>query len=390
MKTRFKLEGTPEQIELVRAIGSKNLQVSIEAQQALAASAGPVIQKLLLTKGTVAAIYEDMPYDEDDSPSFPLDLYYGTTDGNIVVYSQQSSGGLASSQVTGNQEMKFMTYTLDSAVSFNKRYARKSRLDVIGGAIEHMINEVLIRQEKMGWSVVLKAGAEASTTPKGGSALKHVIRAATAGVFNVDDLSSLMTRHVRLNESYSGNTPEGVYSNGPTDLYVSPEITGQIRAFAYNPMNTRSGVLAGTSSAGYTSSVVALPESMREEIYKNAGMQNIFGVNIVQMIEMGVSKKYNTLFDYYANAGSYTYATLAGGGSAAFADASQQLLIAIDNSRRAFLRPVARGTEAQGATFTVLPDDQWNLARLDKAGFFGSLEEGRVCLDARSTSGIIV
>ena len=136
--------------------------------------------------------------------------------------------------------------------------------------------------------------------------------------------------------------------------------------------------------------ICALPESMREEIYKNAGMQNIFGVNIVQMIEMGVSKKYNTLFDYYANAGSYTYATLAGGGSAAFADASQQLLIAIDNSRRAFLRPVARGTEAQGATFTVLPDDQWNLARLDKAGFFGSLEEGRVCLDARSTSGIIV
>lgn len=390
MKTRFTLDGTAEQNELVRAIGSKNVQVSIEAQQALAAAAGPVIQKLLLTKGTVSAIYTDMPYNEDDAPSFPLDLYYGSTDGNIVVWSQSSNGGLASSQVTGNSEMKFMTYTLDSAVSFNKRYARKSRLDVVGGAIEHIINEVLIRQEKMGWSVILKAASEASTTPKGGSALKHVIRAATAGVFGIDDLSSLITRHVRLNESYSGNTPEGVYSNGPTDLYVSPEIKGQIRAFAYNPMNTRAGVLSGTSGAGYTSSVVALPEAMREEIYRNAGMQSIFGVNIVQLVEFGIGKKYNTLFDYYANLGSYTYTTGAGSGSAAFAGATTEIALAIDNSRGSYLRPIARGTENGGSTFNLLPDDQWNLARLDKAGFFGSLEEGRVCIDSRSTSGLIV
>lgn len=390
MKTRFKLNGTPEQLALVQAIGSKNVQVSMEAQQALAAAAGPVIQSLLMTKGTVSSIYTDMPYNEDDAPSYPLDLYYGTSDGNITVWSQQTNGGLATSQVTGNQEMKFMTYTLDSAVSFNKRYARKSRLDVIAGAIQHLINEVLIKQEKMGWSVIMKAAAEASTTPKGGSALKHVIRSATAGVFNVDDLSSLMTRHVRLNESYSGNTPESVYSNGPTDLYVSPEIKGQIRAFAYNPMNTRAGVLSGTSGSGYASSVVALPDNMREEIYRNAGMQNIFGVNIVQLVELGSTKKYNVLFDYYANAGSTAYTKLDGTGSAVFANATEQLLLAIDNTREAYVRPVARGTESGGATFQVLPDDQWNTARLDKAGYWGVLEEGRVCIDARSTSGIIV
>jgi hypothetical protein len=391
-KATFKLKETAQQIALVNAMGSKNTQVSMDAQQALAAFLGPVIQKVLSTKGTAAAIYKDAPYDEDDSPSYPLDLYYGELDGYVTVWSQQMAGGLPTSQVTGNQEMKFMTYSLDSAVSFNKRYARKSRLDIVSAAIERMINEVLITQEKEAWNVITKAVAEATTTPKSGSALNHVLRANTADSFVINDLNDLMTRHDRLNESYSGNTPTDVFSNGPTDLYVSPEIVGQIRAFAFNPLNTKAGVLSGTDSAGYADSSVPLPESMREEIFRNAGMQNIYGVNIVKLIEFGVGKKYNDLFDTFA--GSTTYAELDGTNSGVFAGASEEILVAIDNTRGAFIRPVARGghdmTSETGATFQVLPDDQFNLSRVDKAGFWGHLEEGRVCLDGRAVSGIIV
>jgi len=391
-KATFKLKETPQQIALVNAIGSKNTQVSMDAQQALAAFLGPVIQKVLMTKGTASAIYQDAPYDEDDSPSYPLDLYYGELDGYVTVWSQHMAGGLPTSQVTGNQEMKFMTYTLDSAVSFNKRYARKSRLDVISGAVERMINEVLIEQEKNAWSVIMKALGEASTTPKNGSALRHAIRANTANSFVINDLNDLMTRHDRLNESYSGNTPTEVFSNGPTDLYVSPEIVGQIRAFAFNPLNTKAGVLSGTDTAGYADSSVPLPESMREEIFRNAGMQNIYGVNIVKLIEFGINKKYNDLFDTYA--GATSWAKLDGTGGSAFSSATDEVCVAVDNTRGAFIRPVARGghdmTEDTGATFQVLPDDQFNLSRVDKAGFWGHLEEGRVCLDGRAISGIIV
>jgi hypothetical protein len=387
MKATFKLKETPEQIALVQAIGSKNTQVSMDAMQALAAFLGPVIQKVLMTKGTVAAIYQDAPYNSDDSPSYPLDLYYGEVDNYVTVWSQHAAGGLPSSQVTGNQEMKFMTYTLDSAIHWNKRYARKSRLDIISKAIQRMVNEVLIKQERNGWAVVLKALAEAATTPKDGSALKHVLRANTADSFALNDLNDLMVRHVRLNESYSGNSPDDVYSEGPTDLYVSPEIVGQIRAFAFNPMNTKAGVLSGTSGQGYTSTSVPLPENMREDIYKNAGMSNIFGVNITQMVELGSGKKYNKLFDNFAAATQYD--KLDGSGDAVFTESSEEILIAVDNSREAFIRPVARDSE-NGGTFGVLPDDQWNLARLDKAGFWGNMEEGRVCLDGRAISGIIV
>jgi|TARA_R110000765_G_scaffold27216_1_gene66243 hypothetical protein len=387
MKATFKLKETPEQIALVQAIGSKNSQVSMDAMQALASFLGPVIQRVLMTKGTVAGIYEDAPYNSDDSPSYPLDLYYGEVDNYVTVWSQHAAGGLPSSQVTGNQEMKFMTYTLDSAIHWNKRYARKSRLDIISKAIQRMVNEVLVKQERNGWAVVLKALAEASTTPANSTALKHVLRANTADSFVLNDLNDLMVRHVRLNESYSGNSPDDVYSEGPTDLYVSPEIVGQIRAFAFNPMNTKAGVLSGTSGEGYTSSVVPLPENMREEIYRNAGMSNIFGVNITQLVELGLGKKYNKLFDNFAAATQYD--KLDGSGDAVFTESSEEILIAIDNSREAFIRPVARDAE-NGGTFAVQPDDQWNLNRLDKAGFWGNMEEGRVCLDGRAVSGIIV
>ena len=41
---RLKLKNTPEQIELVKAMGSKDVSVSREAQEAFAAFLGPVIQ----------------------------------------------------------------------------------------------------------------------------------------------------------------------------------------------------------------------------------------------------------------------------------------------------------------------------------------------------------
>jgi len=72
---RLKLKNTPEQIELVKAMGSKDVSVSREASEAFAAFLGPVIQQVINQASTSGAIYQDASYDEDDHPSFPLDLY---------------------------------------------------------------------------------------------------------------------------------------------------------------------------------------------------------------------------------------------------------------------------------------------------------------------------
>ena len=385
---KLKLKNTPEQVELIKALGSKNPAIAREASEAFAAFLGPVIQQVLLQAGTAGNIFVDAPFNEDDSPSYPLDLYYNEGVGNISVWSQTMAGGLPTSMVSGGQELKIATYRLDSAVGFLKKYARRSRLDVVSKGLERMAQEILVKQERNAWAVVLKALANAVT-----SNTKHVTHGTNASIFQIHDLNRLMTLNKRLNESFANGTPDSQYSNGITDLFVSPEVMEQVRAFAYQPMNTRAaGQLALDSNA--RSAPIALPDNMREGIYRSAGMSEIYGVALNELIELGIGKKYNVLFDSLVStdgvAGIPTGGTaLAYDGTTAFNKANDELVIGVDNSKGAFIRPVATQDNASGGSFTVLPDDQFT-QRADKTGFYGFLEEGRVCIDSRAVVGLVV
>ena len=367
---KLKLKETPEQIELIRAMASSNKVTSLQAQEAFAAFIGPVAQKVLAQAGTASLIYSDFTYDEDDSPSIPLDLYYGTDVNHIQVWSQNMAGGVPSSHVSGIQELKIATYRLDSAVNILKKYARRARLDVISAAISRMIQEIIVRTEKNSWAVILKALGEAST-----NSTKHTIASTTINVLQVDDFNRLMTLSKRLNVSFANGTPDSSFSNGITDLFLSPEMKEQIRAFAYQPMNTRVGTM---TSNGATA--VPLPDSVREDIFRSAGNQEIYGVSIHELNELGTSQKYNTLFTAFAQAGIAN----AGGNFAA----TDEILVGVDLTKDAFRRPLAKNADS-GATFVATPDDQW-VARHEKIGWYGSLEEGRICLDARAVAGIVV
>ena len=371
MKIQF--EKNPEQIELIKALASENKTVAMEAQEAFAAFISDVVQQVLLQAGTASMIYRDVEFDEDDSPSIPLDLYYGLNEGHISVWSQTVGGGLPTNFVQGMQEMKVNTYRLDSAISMDKRYVRRARLDVVAAGLERMANEILVKQERNAWAVILKLLAEASTNGR-----SHVNRSNTATIFQLDDMNKLWTLVRRLNSAYTGGTPQALQSRGLTDIFVSPEIKEQIRGFAYNPMNTRNASVTSNNAGN-----VALPDSVREEIYRAAGTQEIFGVTIHEMLELGKGRKYNDLFDTFSSA-TYTQ----GSNTGVFASATDDLIVGIDASRNAFLRPVAIQSETRGQV-RVLPDDQF-LARSQKVGFYSYVEEGRVAVDARAAVGLVV
>jgi hypothetical protein len=361
---KIKLKNTPEQVELVKAMGSRDVTVAREASEAFAAFIGPVVSKVLMQAGTASAIYTDAPYDADDNPSLPLDLWFDQSQDYVTVWSQNVAGGLPSSAVEGFSELKISTYRLDAAVSFLKRYARTGRIDVVSKAVERMSNEVLVKQERNAWAVVLKALAEARTPAVGannGVNGGQITTAATAGSFNLGDLNNLMTLVKRINTSYAGGTTTDSY--GLTDLFISPEIKADIRAFAYQPFTT-------TGTAGTN-----LPDGVREEIYRGAGAQELYGVTLHELVELGVGQKYSALFNAFK-------------GTQTFNDTASELVVGLDLSREGFIRPIARQSES-GGTFTVLPDDQF-VARSEKTGFYGSLEEGRVCIDGRVVAGLIV
>ena len=356
---KLKLKNTAEQIELVKAMGSRDTTVAVEANQAFAAFLGPVVAKVLMQAATASAIYTDLPYDEDDRPSIPLDLWFDGGEGYVTTWSQNVAGGLPTSTVEGFSEMKVATYRLDSAVSFLKRYARRGRLDVVSKAVERMANEVLVKQERNAWAVALKTLAES------GNVLNTD---ETTVTFTLDILNRLMTQVKRINRSYAGGTTTDAY--GLTDIFVSPEVKEDIRSFAYQPVS----ITTSNNTLPANNVLTNLPDAVREDIYRNAGTQEIYGVSIHDLIELGAGQKYNTLFDEF-----YT---------GTFDPASDELIVGLDLTKDAFVRPVARQAES-GGTFTALPDDQF-AARAEKIGFYGFLEEGRVCVDSRAVHGVVI
>jgi hypothetical protein len=369
---KITLKRTPEQIELVKAMASKNRAVAMDAQVALAEFIGPVLAEVINNAPTLSNLFTSLQFNADDNPSIPLDLYYDVNaEDYITVYSQSAAGGLPQNQVLPTvSEMKIATYTLDSALSFDKRYAAKSRMDVISKTFTRLAQEILFKQEKTSANLLLGALANAQTNGK-----KHVQRATTNGRFLLADLNELFTLAKRINTSWLGGTPESRQGRGLTDIIVSPEVVQELRAMAYNPINTKGSLTD-----------IAAPDEMRTAIYNSAGIPEFYGVSIMEINELGKGQRFNTIFDTVA--GSTAYTNAAGNNSAVFNGANEEIIIGLDRGRESLIRAVAVDSE-NGSEFSLTADDQYSV-RQKKIGYFGSMEEGRMVLDTRALVGKIV
>lgn len=373
---KITLKRTPEQVELIKAMASKNRAVAIEAQVALAEFIGPVLAEVINNAPTLSNLFTTLQFNADDNPSIPLDLYYDVAaEDYITVYSQSVAGGLPQNQVLPTvSEMKIATYSLDSALSFDKRYAAKSRMDVVSKTFTRLAQEILFKQEKTSANLIMGALAAAQTNGK-----RHVQRSTTAGRFLLSDLNELFTLAKRINTSWLKGTPEARNGRGITDLIVSPEVVQELRAMAYNPINTK-----GAGASILTD--LAAPDEMRTAIYNSAGIPEFYGVSIMEINELGAGQRFNTIFDNLASTTFYSNA--AGTLSGQFNGSADEILIGIDRSRDSLIRAVAVDSE-NGSEFSLTADDQYSI-RQNKIGYFGSLEEGRMVLDNRALVGKIV
>jgi hypothetical protein len=371
---KITLKNTPEQVELIKAMASRNRDVAYEAQTALAEFIGPVLAEVINNAPALSNLFTTLQYNADDNPSIPLDLYFDVSDEDYVqVYSQSRAGGLPTSEVLPTSaELKIATYSLDSAVSFDRRYAAKSRMDVVAKTMTRVAQEILLKQNKISANVVMKALANAET-----NSLKHVIASTAADRFVLADLNAMITRSKRVVTSFVGGTPDVRQGRGVTDIICSPEIVEQLRAIAYNPINTSAAPGAASNSNVRTADVIA------EEAYNAAGAPTFYGINVIELNEFGTSQAFNNIFD--TEAGSTNYG---GHITNTFTSADDEIIVGIDRSRESLIRPVAIDSE-NGGEFNLIADDQYSI-RQSKIGYFGSLEEGRIVLDDRALVGIIV
>ena len=358
---KITLKNTEEQVELVKAMASRNRDVAYEAQMALAEFISPVLVKVINQAPVISNLFNNFSFNEMDSPSLPLDLYYDITAPEYVkVYSTSVPGGLPTNTVVPTvSEMKFTTYRLDSAVDFDKRYAAKSRMDVVGKTFTRIAQEVLLKMEATSQSLLLGALQAARTNNA-----DHFVTAKNTGAdaaLILDDFNKLLTKAKRINTAWTGSAPEGGRIKGITDLIMSPEMIKGLREMAYNPVNTKG-----------SASDIAATDSMRDGIYNNAGTPEFFGISIMEINELGPNQKMTKAF-----------AALQAG----FED-DDDLAIGLDRSRESLFRAVATDAES-GSELNLVADDQYSV-RQSKIGYFGSMEEGRMILDDRVLTGIKV
>ena len=381
---KITIKRTEDQLALIRAMGSNNREEAYEAQAAVAELLGPVVSEVINNAPTIGNLYTTISYGEDDNPSLPLDLFHDITDENYIqVYSQQVAAGLPYSQVfPAHNELKFQTYTLDSALAFDRKYVRKARLDVVSKTFTRMAQAVLLKQTRTAFNVLATAlcKAQGNTASQG----SQVIGSTTANRFVLDDLNRLITKSKRINSSFDGGTPVGGVKSGVTDLLVSPEMVEALRAMAYNPINTIDARNTSPAAAGDAGGQMA-PDALRQELFSGAGLPSFYGINIMEINQMGTSQSFNKLFGVVAAAEGNI---VGGGGSGSFNSANDEVLIGIDRSKDSLIRPTVIG-EGSPSEFQVLVDDQFSV-RQNKIGYYGKVEEGRLCIDDRALIGLVV
>lgn len=381
------LKRTEEQVELVKAMASKNRNVAFEAQAAAAEFVGPVLSEIMNTAPTLSNMFSSFSFNQDDNPSLPLDLYYDVTDTDYLeIWGQQVAGGLPSNSVVPtHSEVKFATYRLETAVDFDRRYAARSRLDVVSKTFTRIAQELLIKQEHTSANLVLGVLAKASTNNEG-----HVIESAGKDQFLLADLNALLTKAKRINASWSGGTAVNG-TRGITDLLVSPEIMGEIRAMAYNPINSKGTGSTGDKQAG---DVIPGTEAMRNELYNNAGATELYGISITETNELGNKQRFNDVYSTLLNgvgnsASSSTDPGNVGHSSNKWAGGdNDEILIGIDRSRDSLMRAIATDSDS-GSELSLVADDQYSI-RQNKIGYYAQIEEGRMVLDKRAVTGIVV
>jgi hypothetical protein len=378
LKIEFKK--TDAQLALCKKLGSKNKTESMAAAEAIAEVLSRPILQVIEQAPVISNLFTTITYDEGTPASIPLDPYFDIRQrGYINVWQQTQPGGPATNFIQGNTELIVQTYNIESAISLNKNLLRATRLDYLASSMTRLVQEVLLTQEINAANILMASIPNARIDGNAAnSAVSNlgVTRSYTPGVFQLDDLNTVIIGYDRVVASWVGGTPVN-QQRAITDLLGSPEWMGQVRSIAYQPSNTRVGS-AGTSPA----TSIAAPEAVREAIFRAGGIPTLYDINLHKIYELGVGRTYTNLFNTYA--GTTAFIGNSQTGSFAFQSATEQIVVGLNSEMFDLAR--VRENSANGE-FNLVAEDL--PIRTDKVGWFGGLKEGYVSVDGRAKYSII-
>jgi len=382
---KVQIDRTPEQLDLVKRMGSKNKTESMAAAEALAAVMTQPILQVIEQANVVSNFFTTIGFSAGTPSNIPLDDYFDVRNRNFLnVWTQSQPGGTAMNFQQGATELFVQTHPLYSEITFNKNYLRAGNIDHLANGLTRLVQEVLLVQQTNAAFVIFNslAGARIDGSSDTATTNLPICRSTTANVFQMDDFNAMMIGYDRTTSSWVGGTPVNE-NRAITDLLGSPEWMGQIRSMSYQPQNTRQVVATQGASA------LAAPDSVRADVWKAGGIANIFDVNLHKVYEMGAgtNREFNAIFDTAAGGTLYPAAGNGFGGAAgaAFDGATEEIVLGLNADMFDLTR--LRMNE-EGSEFSLVAEEY--PIRTEKIGFFGKITEGYTSVEGRAKFGCIM
>ncbi len=322
------VNATPELTDLLVRSGSQDKNVALAATREFAKALELPLRKGILSGDILNGIFEPIQLAPGATPEFQLDFLSPGTEKDFVAYTLPNHGLIPERHVEGDYVM-VPTYDIGSSIDYLLKYARDARWDVVGRAMEVLEQSFVKKMNDDGWHTLIAAGVDRNIVVFDNDGV--------AGQFT-KRLVSLMKTVMRRN---GGGNSASNNRGQLTDLYVSPEAMEDLRNW----------------------NVDQVDEVTRREIYtaEDGAINRVFGVNLHDLDELGVSQEYNTFYDV----------TMAG----SFPTADTELVVGLDLRRRdSFVMPVREPVQ-------IYEDD--TLHRQKRAGYYGWAEQGFAVLDNR-------
>ena len=319
---------TPELTDLLVRSGSQDKNVALAATREFAKALELPLRKGILSGDILNGIFEPIQLAPGATPEFQLDFLSPGTEKDFVAYTLPNHGLIPVRHVEGDYVM-VPTYDIGSSIDYLLKYARDARWDVVGRAMEVLEQSFVKKMNDDGWHTLIAAGVDRNIVVFDNDGV--------AGQFT-KRLVSLMKTVMRRN---GGGNSASNNRGQLTDLYVSPEAMEDLRNW----------------------NVDQVDEVTRREIYtaEDGAINRVFGVNLHDLDELGVSQEYNTFYDV----------TMSG----SFPTADTELVVGLDLRRRdSFVMPVREPVQ-------IYEDD--TLHRQKRAGYYGWAEQGFAVLDNR-------
>jgi hypothetical protein len=254
---------TQEDNELLRRIGSGDMEVSIAAAKELAVALQTPLRQGLMSGDILNGIFEPISI-TDGSPEFPLDFLAPGTERDFVAYTMPNHGRIPQRHIEGDYVM-VPTYDIANSIDWLLKYARKARWDIVGKALQVLQDGFVKKMNDDGWQVLISAAIDRNIVVLDSD--------AAAGQFTKRLVSLAKTVMRRNGGGNSTSQNRGML----TDMYMSPEGMEDIRNW----------------------NVDQVDETTRREIFlaEDGAINRIFGVNLHDLDEFGEGQEYQNFFD---------------------------------------------------------------------------------------------